>query len=516
MEVMNKITAQVQESFPRISVGITNATYQGPPGPQGETGMSAYEQAIAEGFEGTFDEWIESLRGRPFTFDDFTAEELESLKGQDGKDGTSATLQVQETDKGVAIIAIDATGTTTGTIKHGAKGEKGDPFRYEDFSEDQIEALKIKGDTGDTGPKGDTGDSGVYIGTEAPDDPDKNVWINPDGDATPPSDGGDVDLSDYYTKQQVDKLISDNKITTFEYTTINNISYLEDIKLPCCLRLVNSWLGGMFFDDIVYVKNADEMIRVFTIDNVMYELNVDPDGSLHVVLVTNISDEIDAVKGELEAEIAQSHNPTWVAWCEDDNVLSGDDGPLSAHIVKIDLDKFSRVPELNERGLLVSRNRWNEYRLCYCHVGWFEEERAVLYVDYTVRVDRHDLYTKDEVDALLEDNLITIKDTEVTNISQLPMDKLPCCLHMINSTFFYEFNDDIVYVNSVPGFMVIWTMDGQIAYLTYNDDGEIIATKQDSFVYGTFLTELFYNKDEVDQKIADAIAAITNANEVSY
>lgn len=31
------------------------------------------------------------------------------------------------------------------------------------------------------GPKGNTGDSGVHVGTEAPTDPAKNVWINPEG-----------------------------------------------------------------------------------------------------------------------------------------------------------------------------------------------------------------------------------------------------------------------------------------------------------------------------------------------
>ena len=35
---------------------------------------------------------------------------------------------------------------------NGSKGEKGDPFRYEDFTPDQLQALK--------GPKGDPGEKG--------------------------------------------------------------------------------------------------------------------------------------------------------------------------------------------------------------------------------------------------------------------------------------------------------------------------------------------------------------------
>ena len=43
----------------------------------------------------------------------------------------------------------------------GDQGEKGDPFTYDDFTSEQLAALKgPKGDTGATGPKGDKGDTG--------------------------------------------------------------------------------------------------------------------------------------------------------------------------------------------------------------------------------------------------------------------------------------------------------------------------------------------------------------------
>ena len=43
----------------------------------------------------------------------------------------------------------------------GPKGEKGDPFTYADFTSDQLEALKgPKGDTGEQGPAGPKGDQG--------------------------------------------------------------------------------------------------------------------------------------------------------------------------------------------------------------------------------------------------------------------------------------------------------------------------------------------------------------------
>ena len=72
-------------------------------------------------------------KGDPFRYEDFTAEQLAALKGEKG-------------DKG----------------EDGAKGEDGKPgkdgkaFTYEDFTPDQLAALK--GEKGDPGEKGETGD----------------------------------------------------------------------------------------------------------------------------------------------------------------------------------------------------------------------------------------------------------------------------------------------------------------------------------------------------------------------
>ena len=68
-------------------------------------GKSAYAIAVAHGFRGTEQEWLDSLKG---------------LQGPQGEPGTP--------------------------------GPKGDPFRYEDFTPEQLGALK--------GPKGDKGEDG--------------------------------------------------------------------------------------------------------------------------------------------------------------------------------------------------------------------------------------------------------------------------------------------------------------------------------------------------------------------
>ena len=75
-----------------------------------------------------------AFKGDPFTYDDFTDEQLAGLKGEPG----------YTPQKGIDYF-------------DGKDGEKGEPFTYDDFTEEQLESLKVKGDKGDTGPQGPKG-----------------------------------------------------------------------------------------------------------------------------------------------------------------------------------------------------------------------------------------------------------------------------------------------------------------------------------------------------------------------
>ena len=83
----------------------------------GQDGKSAYELAVENGFVGTLEEWLESLKGE------------DGAKGDAGKDGKD--------------------------------GEKGDAFTYEDFTPEQLSNLKgEKGDQGERGLQGEKGADG--------------------------------------------------------------------------------------------------------------------------------------------------------------------------------------------------------------------------------------------------------------------------------------------------------------------------------------------------------------------
>ena len=94
--------------------------------------------------------------GDPFTYSDFTDEQLAGLKGPKGD-----------------------------------KGDKGDPFTYSDFTDGQLEALQgPKGDKGEKGDKGDKGDIGetpvLSIGTVTTVDPTEQADISLSGSAENP------------------------------------------------------------------------------------------------------------------------------------------------------------------------------------------------------------------------------------------------------------------------------------------------------------------------------------------
>ncbi len=105
-------------------------------------------------------------QGEPFTYDDFTEEQLAALKGEQGDQGE----QGEKGDIGTAFTYDDFTAEQLAALKGeqgekgdtGEQGEKGDAFTYADFTPEQIAALNKgeKGDTGEQGEKGEQGEQG--------------------------------------------------------------------------------------------------------------------------------------------------------------------------------------------------------------------------------------------------------------------------------------------------------------------------------------------------------------------
>ena len=155
---------------------------QGPPGPpglQGEPGRNGVdgingEQGI-QGIQGP--PGSPGKDGKPFTYDMFTSEQLENLKGPKGEQG----LQGPPGPKGEPFKFSDFTQDQLNALK-GPKGDKGEPFKYSDFTAEQLLALR--------GPKGNDGQQGP-------------PWPPGTGGT-----GGNVDLSEYALKKELNNYLS--------------------------------------------------------------------------------------------------------------------------------------------------------------------------------------------------------------------------------------------------------------------------------------------------------------------
>ena len=133
---------------------------------QGADGKSAYEIALDNGFEGTEEEWLESLKGAD------GAQGVQGEKGdkgdkgdtgekgdkgdtgEKGADGVSAT----HSWNGTTLTITSASGTSSADLK-GAKGDKGDKGDKGEQGEQGIQG--IQGEKGDTGANGKDGANGT-------------------------------------------------------------------------------------------------------------------------------------------------------------------------------------------------------------------------------------------------------------------------------------------------------------------------------------------------------------------
>lgn len=135
-------------------------------------GKSAYEIASDNGFDGTQEEWLASLKGEKGDTGaqgpqgekgekgDTGATGASGTDGKDGADGTSVTVKSvsESTDDGGSNVVTFSDGKTL-TVKNGSKGEKGDTGAKGDQGEQGIQGEK--GDAGPQGEKGDKGDTGA-------------------------------------------------------------------------------------------------------------------------------------------------------------------------------------------------------------------------------------------------------------------------------------------------------------------------------------------------------------------
>lgn len=158
----------------------------GPPGPQGEPGKNGIDGK--QGLQG-----LPGKDGKPFTYDMFTSEQLAALKGPQGDVGQQG-LPGTKGEPGTP----GERGADGERGPMGPPGPKGEPFKYSDFTQEQLNTLK--------GPKGEPFKYSDFTAEQllALRGPKGND--GPQGPPGPPGTGADVDLSAYISKQDAEKL----------------------------------------------------------------------------------------------------------------------------------------------------------------------------------------------------------------------------------------------------------------------------------------------------------------------
>lgn len=171
---------------------------QGPPGPPGAPGRDG-----VNGLKGD-----PGKDGKPFTYDMFTAEQLEALKGP--------------------------------------KGDKGEPFKYSDFTAEQLLALR--------GPKGDTGSGGGQV-TSQPIEIYEVAW----GPAIPGERGADRGYLAFDPLTGWGYLHFDFKLTTPSGN--GNVVASLPPNSPVSVRLIEKSVNVN--NNSVYVERNSRMIKAW-------------------------------------------------------------------------------------------------------------------------------------------------------------------------------------------------------------------------------------------------------------
>lgn len=176
--------------------GDTGAT-----GPAGADGASAYDLAVADGFEGTEPEWQASLVGPQGPKGDTGPQGPQGDTGPQGPAGTGVSI------KGSVPTSADL--PTTGNAE-------GDGYLAEDTGHLWVwdgtawtDSGEIRGPEGPQGPKGDTGDTGA---TGPQGDPGATGATGPQGDTGPAGADGasayEVAVADGFTGTEDEWLAS--------------------------------------------------------------------------------------------------------------------------------------------------------------------------------------------------------------------------------------------------------------------------------------------------------------------
>ena len=236
-EQINNATVEVDSNIgtPSATASVVGNTIsfdfknlKGEAGPKGDKGDTGERGPQGEqGIQGPIGET--GPKGDAFTYNDFTEEQLAALKGPKGDKG-------EQGDVGpIGPQGLQGLQGIQGPI--GPQGPKGEAFKYTDFTQEQLEALKgPQGEPGPQGPQGEKGEPGEQgpQGLQGPQGETGPVGPQgPKGDSGEKGEQGiqgvkgDPFTYDDFTSEEIEDL---KKPATDAANELNK--YLDIVKLP--------------------------------------------------------------------------------------------------------------------------------------------------------------------------------------------------------------------------------------------------------------------------------------------
>lgn len=162
---------------------------------------------------------------------------------------------------GYKIPKVTENTTEGGSGTKGDKGDKGDPFTYNDFTEEQLEALKVKGDKGDPGDSVLVGEGDLPLANSLGDSQEKAITQKVVTEML--NDAGELQEAWTITKGKLFKTDGTTSTSTNNgYTTLIDISSLDSEDR----LVVSNIITGQSYKGGTYYNASNEMITTQYID----------------------------------------------------------------------------------------------------------------------------------------------------------------------------------------------------------------------------------------------------------
>ena len=349
------------------------------------------EQGI-QGIQG-----IQGDKGDPFTYEDFTPEQLASLKGEKGQDGTVSFDELTEEQR----LSLKG--------ERGLRGEKGDPFTYEDFTPEQLASLK-----------GDKGADGTMVFEDLTDEQRASLK----------GDKGDAFTYEDFTEEQLASLKGEPGAPfTYDMFTPEQLASLKGSKGDPGPQGLQGQQGIQGVQGIPGTVDYSLVYKKAEIDEKLANLdvNVDDINLENYYDKTEIDNKFSAIEIEGSTGIhvgdTAPENPLVSVWVDTDGIpFNGDADLHETFYTKNDVDnliethKYNLSEMVNDIGFITDGDIPSRTSQLTNDSGFLTSENA-----YT----KGSVYTKDEINSTLANYVTTdnVPDRH-EHVNKVVLDKL--------------------------------------------------------------------------------------------